>query len=996
MTITGECATALLSDSVFVVVTGMHRSGTSAVAELLSSTGCELGPEHQLMGATDANPRGHFESIPIVAMNDRILGEVGAHWLHPQADARRVRSLASSSLAAEAHRVLGAAGYRPRAAEPFLAKDPRFCLTFPFWQGLLADFDEVVVVLVYRHPDEVVASLERRDGVTTGYGHYLWNAYNRSILTATAGTAVVAVSYDDLLADPLSAAARIGRSFASEEADRFTVDRRLQRHRALRGEPPNSELWRALEAVARGERPTTLPDSVTPPKGADALSALGRLAMETHDLRRDRDFERARRKPEWIDARLRVLSAEHARATARLGDYEYSRAAGLARASWALKRRLRRSLGRREPSSVPASSRPTQEGEPVVAPTADEPEFSIVVVANGPLPSTAGCLRSIVSASGPESYELIVVVVDDRQDAGEMRRWLSRCTGIRVVALGENPDDLHATNVGAATATGDHFVFVDDETVVHAGWLGALRTAFDSSDDVGAVGAKIAFADGSLKEAGGVVFADGCVVNYGRNGDPDDPRFNVRRAVDFCSAHCLAVRRSCWNEIGGLDERFGPASYQGPDLAFSLRQRGYRVLYEPGVVVTHLEDVWHTPDVAARQKRNRDVFGQKWATDLARQPSSEVALDVAAWRTTGPHVLVIDHEVPAADQDAGSLRMTTVLELLVELGCRITFVPQNGLRREPYVRTLQDAGVTVLYNRKRATLSLDQVAPDVQLVIASRPNVAAAFVDEIRLRFPVAGFVYDMVDFHALREERSATAGSATAADEIRAVERQLAQTADLVLAISDDEAELVRQLEPEARIAVLPNIHRPNRPPRGFSERSGVLFVGSWRHLPNQDAIEWLATEIAPRIAAADPSIMIHIVGSDIPDDGPWTSVDNITCHGWVPSLDEIASSVRINAVPLRYGAGLKGKVGDALARGIPTVTTPIGAEGFGAVADVLVIELEADRFADAVVALHSDEDRWNQLADLGARLVDKHFGLERARQGLSAMLDAFVGCSG
>ena len=99
---------------------------------------------------------------------------------------------------------------------------------------------------------------------------------------------------------------------------------------------------------------------------------------------------------------------------------------------------------------------------------------------------------------------------------------------------------------------------------------------------------------------------------------------------------------------------------------------------------------------------------------------------------------------------------------------------------------------------------------------------------------------------------------------------------------------------------------------------------------------------------------------------------------------------------MPLRYGAGLKGKVGDALARGIPTVTTPIGAEGFGEVADVLVIEREAERFADAVVALHSDEDRWNQLADLGARLVDEHFGLERARQGLSAMLDAFVGCSG
>ena len=971
-----------------IVVTGMHRSGTSAVAELLSAMGARLGPADQLMGTSPSNSRGHFESLSIVEMNDRILGAVGAHWLHPHVDHGELRQLAESSLADEARNALDRSGRGAAGPHPFVVKDPRFCLTLPFWRALLDGVDDPFVVLVYRRPDEVASSLHARNDLDPPYGHYLWHRYNQSAVVASEGLRRVAVSYGALLADASPLIERLCHSVDElAQPQVLTVDPKLRRQDGGSAiDTPSPALWSYLESLSLDEpRPPLEALEIPTPDGPTVMSALGSLVAEWSDLRLERERERVAH---------REFEAATSKALERLRDYEHSRAAGLARASWAVKRWLREQrhgVGRRQPKYSP----PVEVANPVSVTTINNPDYSIVVHVQEQLPYTAACLKSIEEAAGDARYE--VIVVDDSPPAGETAHWLSQCSGLRVVTSDVRLGLAAATNRGVEAATGRIVVLLDSKALARPGWLDAFGSSFERSAEIAAVGAKLISPDGQLQEAGGIVYNDGTLGRFGRNADPADPRFNVSRVVDYCSTRCLAVRRSAWDMVGGVDERL-QAEYHGADLAFAFRDYGWSVTYEPKAVAVAFEDASAnrrgSSDIDADQLGAGIALVEKWTARAESQPAPSSNPDIAAWRSVaGPHVLVVDHEVPAADQDSGSLRMTTILELLIGLGCRVTFVPANGLRREPYVGALQRLGVEVMHSWGGSRQPLDAVASDVAMMIVSRPLVASHLGDELRRRFPDAAFVYDMVDFHALREERQGSSGSTV--EEIRAVERRTARAADVVLAISHDEADIMRRLEPSAAVEVLPNIHRPNRSRKRFGQRSGVLFVGSWRHPPNRDAIEWLAADIAPRIALADPSITVHVVGSDVPTDGRWTGSQNLVFHGWVPSLDELASSVRVNLAPLRAGAGLKGKVGDSLARGLPTVTTAIGAEGFGPVAEALVIRETADDIASAVVALHRDKEEWQSRADLGAALVEEHFGVAGAESVLRSLLAKLTGWS-
>jgi hypothetical protein len=568
-----------------------------------------------------------------------------------------------------------------------------------------------------------------------------------------------------------------------------------------------------------------------------------------------------------------------------------------------------------------------------------------------------------------------------------------------------------ACNLGASHARGAYLLFLNNDTEVRPGALDALVGAADSDDRIGLVGAQLVYPDGRLQESGGIIWADGCGWNYGRDRDAGAAEFQVRRDVDYCSGAAILVRRDLFDSVGGFDQRYAPAYYEDTDLAFAIRATGHRTIVEPTAVVMHHEGVSHGTDVGTGVKRyqeiNRTLFVEKWAQALAYHlpAASELNVWLARQRGLEGHrgglVLVADHQVPTPDRDSGSMRMHRLLLALVELGQRVVFFPSNGALLQPYTGELQRHGITVIPDAAGQATFLREAGAALTLAMLSRPQVAWKLLEELRMLAPRCLVSYDTVDLHFLRLQRqaelaasvgdqqgaTALAGKAAASKEL---ELGLVRAADLTLVVSEHEQRLLRDLVPPADVRVLSNVHHPVGEVPGPQGRAGLLFVGSFDHLPNRDAVAWMVRDVLPLVYRRHPGTVLHVVGSNPSPDVLELAGDAVEVHGWVPDLVPWHQQCRLSVAPLRYGAGVKGKVGESMAAGLPTVCTPVAVEGMRLVdGQHVLVAADAAGFADHVVALLDDDGLWRTVSEAGAIAIMERFGLDVARTALQDVLD-------
>jgi GT2 family glycosyltransferase/SAM-dependent methyltransferase/glycosyltransferase involved in cell wall biosynthesis len=613
-------------------------------------------------------------------------------------------------------------------------------------------------------------------------------------------------------------------------------------------------------------------------------------------------------------------------------------------------------------------------------PASSEPEVSIVIPVYSEAELTERCLRAILHSSQDVSYE--VVVVDDDADA-DTKTLLGRVQGLRVVSNPKNLGFLHSANRGAAAAHGRHIVFLNNDTEPQPGWLSALVNRAQSADDIGIVCSKLVYPDGSLQEAGGIVWQEGVAWNFGNGQDPSKPEYNYVREVDYGSAAALLVRADVWHALGGFDERYAPGYYEDADLCFAARELGWRVMYEPKALVMHHEGGSMGTDESVGGKRhqaiNQPKFADKWRQALADQvagPAWERA-HRASDRSRGPCVLVVDHRVPAPDRDAGSQRMWRMLQSFKELGCRVTLLPDDGQASEPYTSKLQGMGIEVLAAPIVVPERIAGLGSRLKLAVLSRPYVAPRYMHLVREFAPEALVAYDTVDLHFLREERRGQhdkGANPGVARVYRELELALARAADVTIAISDDERAQLLALAPELSVEVVPMANEIAEHVPGPGDRSGLLFVGGFEHLPNIDAAVYLAGEVMPRVWRSLPDVTLTIVGSHGPPEV--TSLDgrNIRVAGWVEDLGPLLRESLLMVAPLRYGAGMKGKVTQSLGAGLPVVTTTIGAEGLDVIdGEEMLIADDPDAFAERIVSLHRNPDHWRRLSDKGRALAER-----------------------
>jgi O-antigen biosynthesis protein len=628
---------------------------------------------------------------------------------------------------------------------------------------------------------------------------------------------------------------------------------------------------------------------------------------------------------------------------------------------------------------------------------ANEPVVSVIIPVHNKFSVTYDCLKSIQEALPKRSFEIIIV--DDCSDDETILAALVVSGGVQVLRNATNLGFVRTCNAGAAVAKGKYLLFLNNDTLVKDGWLDELAETFEQVPNVGIAGSKLLFADGKLQEAGGIIWRLGDGWNWGRGRDPTELMFCYLRDVDWVSGAALMIEAGVFQKLDGFDPVFAPGYYEDTDLAFRVRALGKRVVMQPASEIVHLEGVSSGTDTSGPgmkrfQVINHAKFYKRWKDTLLTHRFNGQQPEEEAERLVGRRAYFIDDSVPTPDQDAGSNAAVEHMRTLMDLGYKVTFLPADNMARiDPYTMGLQKIGIECLHHPWY--WSVEEVfrkavhKPD--LVYLHRYTNASKYATMVRRYFPDCRIVYNVADLHFLRMERQAEVetGTITAAQVLqqRRAELSAMMNVDCVIVHSAVEARMLHEADASLAVEVVPWTVRPRPTPLPFEGRAGLAFVGGFGHPPNVDAVRYLVDDIQPVLRRMLPGAVTYLVGSKMPDEMTNMRVPGVVPVGFVPVLGDVLNKLRLTVVPLRYGAGIKGKVLESFAHGLPCVMTEVAAEGLElpeALAWLVAASPEA--FAEKIGRVHEDEALNRGLAAAGLAYIERRYSAGAVKAALRA----------
>ncbi len=546
-------------------------------------------------------------------------------------------------------------------------------------------------------------------------------------------------------------------------------------------------------------------------------------------------------------------------------------------------------------------------------PQHDEVDVSIIIPVFNQLEYTHGCLVSLQAVQEQPTFEVIVV---DDCSTDSTPQVIAETGGVVYLRNDSNSGFIASCNAGAKRARGKYLVFLNNDTLVKPGWLTALLDTFKEELRAGIVGSKLLFPDARLQEAGGIIWRDASGWNYGKFDDPQKPEYNYLRDVDYCSAAALMIPKALFESAGGFDSRYAPGYYEDTDLAFKIRQAGYRVLYQPLSEVIHYEGATGGTDISTGAKKhqqiNRSTFEEVWSEELAKRPANGDVTFLQRPRTaSGKNILVIDHHLPMPDRDSGSLRMFQILKILHRLGHRITFLPDNLADMPPYTGELQKRGIQVVHHPyvKKVRDYLITHGPMFDVVVLSRCDFARKHIEDVRLYAPQSRIIFDTVDLHYLREEREAQLTQdpdvRRKAQERQLLEDRLIKEADETWVVSPIEQRMLQENWPNKSIQLVSNIVDVTGPVAPFALRQDWLFIGGFQHRPNIDAVLFFVQEIYPLLRDRLPDAKFYIIGDKAPPEIAALASDRIIVAGLQRNVRSFFDSVQALCGSLAFWRG-------------------------------------------------------------------------------------------
>ena len=371
-----------------------------------------------------------------------------------------------------------------------------------------------------------------------------------------------------------------------------------------------------------------------------------------------------------------------------------------------------------------------------------------------------------------------------------------------------------------------------------------------------------------------------------------------------------------------------------------------------------------------------------------------------AWRkfTIKGKILIIDARMLTPDQDSGSYRMYGILTVLQKLRLEVSYGSVDLDYNEKTVRLLHEKGINVI-TKNNAESILDFIrdhATKFDIIMLERINVASWLIEPVKHSAPGAIIFFDTVDLHFLREQRMAeTTGSKEImenAKNLKKAELKVASMADVTFVVSSYEKKILKDMQSDLHIEILSNIHEIAEGGCPFKERRNLMFIGGFEHVPNVDAMLFFVNDIFPLIQKRIRDVKLYIVGSNPPEEVSALSSKNIIVTGYVENISLYFRKTRVFVAPLRYGAGVKGKINMSMSYGLPVVGTSIAIEGMylNDGKDILKADTE-DEFCQKVIDLYTDEKLWNRLSNNGYTNIDNHFSKKVAKDLMEQVLKRY-----
>lgn len=637
-------------------------------------------------------------------------------------------------------------------------------------------------------------------------------------------------------------------------------------------------------------------------------------------------------------------------------------------------------------------------------PSHPTPDVSIVLVLYNQAELTFSCLASIAEVTNGSELSVEVVILDNGS-ADATANLLERVEGANIIRSPENLHFLRGANRGAREARGKYLLFLNNDALLMPGALEAAFRASEADAAIGAVGGRIVLPDGTLQEAGSIVWRDGTCTGYGRGGPPDAAEFMYRRDVDYCSGAFLLTPRKLFESLGGFDERYAPAYYEETDYCLRLWQAGRRVVFDPDIVILHLEFGSSTTSEQALelQRRNSAIFRERhaeWLKDQRLHAPADL-LGARSARSNAQRILFIEDRVPHPKLGAGYPRSNELLRELAETGAELTLFPMyrhaetwEGIRRSV------PASVEVMYDYSAADLGafLQERRNHYNAILVCRPHNMREFLAATQGRPELVGNAHVFYDAEALfasrkllERELAGEKVSAREADRMIAEEMALTRTADAIVSVSPREK---AQFEAHGVGPVFILGHTIEAAPTvtPFEERTDLLFVGAIHgdDAPNADSLRWFANEIWPHLREELGEVAhLKVVGFNRAASIAKLAGCGLDLIGPVDDLRPWFERARIVVAPTRIAAGIPLKVYEAAAAGVPTVTTDLLASqtGWKPGQDLLAAN-SASGFATACARLYRDRQLWEAIRRSALERVVHDCSRERFRSAVRQLL--------
>ncbi|MCB1671702.1 MAG: glycosyltransferase [Pseudomonadales bacterium] len=634
-------------------------------------------------------------------------------------------------------------------------------------------------------------------------------------------------------------------------------------------------------------------------------------------------------------------------------------------------------------------------GSTLVIPKTEQPRVSILLVLYNQAPLTLLCIESILKFA-PAPYELVIVNNASSDESGQL---LERLANATVIQNADNEGFVKAVNRGVEACRGRYLLLLNNDAMLHLYAIESAMETLQNTPDAGAVGGRILLLDGSLQEAGSIIFSNGSCLGYGRHGDPDAPEFQFRREVDYCSGAFLLCETALFRQLEGFDLDYAPAYYEDSDFCIRLQKQGLKVIYDPGAVITHYEFASSGGQHKASQlqDKHRQVLLAKHGDYLAGQPEADARSPLFCRSANrNPNILVIDDRVPHASLGSGYPRCREMLTLLAAEGFNVTLYPLQ-FPEESWKATYSSlpGNVEVMLDRGLQGLAafLARRRGFYRTLLVSRIHnmqyLNGVLADDPTLLENVT-LIYDAEAITAPREilQRELQGEQFTDQQKFDLIEQEIsaARTANAIVAVSRQEAEIYAG-HGFSNTVVLGHSLPPRPTENTFEQRRDLLFVGALRDddSPNVDSLHWFVSSVWPQLRRADPALKLHVVGDNEAPSLQQLDVEGIEFHGRLDDLGSLYNQARAFIAPTRFAAGIPHKVHEAAAYGLPCVTTTLLARQLGWQDRVQL--LSADQpgsFADSCLDLLRDRTVWESVRKAALDAVATECSPDRFRNVL------------